>query len=108
MYIELKAGAVFSNQQSLQYFNGQNAVIKEVKGSATSFAYSPSITIIPLSVKRTDFSINAGYSNFGGFHIGIGVALKNCAGVPCGFKGCDCCFCCNPCNGYSNTSQELK
>jgi hypothetical protein len=83
IWLDLKAGALFSNQQALQFFNGQSTSIKEVKSNAVSFVYSPSLVVNVVKTKQIFLNVKAGYSNWGGFGIGVGVAESDCHNVYC-------------------------
>jgi hypothetical protein len=102
MWFDLQAGAMFSNQQTLQFFQGQSTTpSKEVKSKAVSFVYNPSLVVNLLKTKKVFLNLRAGYSNFGGFGIGINIAEQDCSGAPC-------CRCqgtfCNPCNPTATES----
>jgi hypothetical protein len=91
MWLDLKVGALFSNQQSLQFFNGQTAPNKEVKSNAVSFVYSPSLVVNIIKTKKLFVNLKAGYSNFGGFGFGLSITESDCHQVPCcrcGWGGC--------------------
>ena len=71
MWLDLKAGALFSNQQSLQFFIGQTVSNKEVKSNAVSFVYNPSLVVNVVKTKKLFVNLKASYSNFGGFGLGV-------------------------------------
>lgn len=83
MWLDLKVGALFSNQQSIQFFNGQTTLSKEVKSNAVSFVYEPSILVNILNTKKLFINLKAGYSNYGGFGFGINITEQDCPGFPC-------------------------
>jgi hypothetical protein len=83
MWLDFKVGALFSNQQSLQFFNGQSTPSKEVKSNAVSFIYSPTLVVNVVKTKKLFINLKAGYSSWGGFGIGVGITEQNCQGMPC-------------------------
>ncbi len=83
MWLDLKVGALFSNQQSLQFFNGQTTPSKEIKSNAISFVYNPTLVVNVVKTKKLFVNVKAGYSNFGGFHIGLGITEQDCRGAYC-------------------------
>jgi hypothetical protein len=83
MWLDLKLGAVFSNQQSLQFFTGQTVPSKEIKSNAVSFVYSPSLVVNIIKTKKLFINLKAGYYNFGGFGFGLNITEQNCEGMPC-------------------------
>jgi hypothetical protein len=101
MWLDFKVGALFSNQQSLQFFNWQNTPNKEVKSNAVSFVYNPSLVVNIIKTKKLFINLKAGYSNFGGFGFGLNITEQDCHNVAC-------CRCqgtlCNPCATESNNS----
>jgi hypothetical protein len=101
MWIDLKVGALFSNQQTLQFFNGQTIPSKEVKSNAVSFVYNPTLVVNVVKTKKLFLNLRAGYSNFGGFGFGLNITESDCRQVPC-------CRCyatgCLPCATESNNS----
>ena len=103
MWLDLKVGALFSNQQSLQFFNGQSAPTKEIKSNAVSFVYNPTLVVNIIKTKKLFINLKAGYSNFGGFGFGLNIVDRDCSNVPC-------CRCfgtlCNPCATETNNSQN--
>ena len=99
MWLDLKAGALFSNQQNIQFFQGQTNPSKEIKSNAVSFVYSPSLVVNIVKTKKLFINLKAGYSNFGGFGFGLSITESDCRGAPCcrcGWGGC------NPCATESN------
>jgi hypothetical protein len=99
MWLDLKVGALFSNQQNLQFFNGQTAPSKEVKSNAVSFVYSPTLVVNVVKTKKLFLNLRAGYSNFGGFGFGLNITESDCRQVPC----CRCpAWGCSPCATESN------
>lgn len=95
VWLDFKAGALFSNQQNLQFFTGQATASKEIKSNAVSFVYAPSIIVNVVKTKKLFLNLKAGYSNYGGFGFGLSITEQDCSGAPC-------CRCqgtfCNPCN----------
>jgi hypothetical protein len=84
MWFDLQAGALFSNQQTLQFFQGQSTTpSKEVKSKAVSFVYNPSLVVNIVKTGKLFLNLKAGYSNFGGFGFGIGIMEQNCQGMLC-------------------------
>jgi hypothetical protein len=83
MWLDLRAGALFSNQQSLQFFNGQTTPSKEIKSNAVSFVYNPSLVVNVVKTKKLFLNLKAGYSSWGGFGIGIGIVEQQCQGMLC-------------------------
>jgi hypothetical protein len=83
MWLDLKAGPLFSNQQSLQFFNGQTAPSKEVKSNAVNFVYSPSLVVNIIKTKKLFVNLKAGYSNFGGFGFGLSITERDCSNIHC-------------------------
>lgn len=100
MYLDIQGGGLFTNGQSIKY-SYQNNVTAEYKTNKSSFAYGANFTIVPLITKKLMFRINAGYTNYGGFGIGLAIADRICNGAPC-------CRCdgggCNPCATESSNS----
>jgi hypothetical protein len=105
MWLDLKVGALFGNQQTLQFFNGQSTPNKEVKSNAVSFIYSPTLVVNLIKTKKLFINLKASYSNFGGFGFGLNITEQDCHNVPC-------CRCygggtgCNPCATETNNSQN--
>jgi hypothetical protein len=101
MWLDLKVGALFGNQQTLQFFNGQSTPNKEVKSNAVSFVYSPKLVVNVVKTKKLFLNLKLGYSSWGGFGIGVGIAEQDCRSAPC-------CRCfgtfCNPCATETNNS----
>jgi hypothetical protein len=83
MWLDFKVGALFSNQQSLQFFNGQTTPSKEIKSNAVSFVYSPTLVVNVVKTKKLFINLKAGYSNFGGFGFGLNITEQDCHNVPC-------------------------
>lgn len=83
MWLDLKAGALFSNQQSLQFFNGQTTPSKEVKSNAVSFVYNPTLVVNVIKTKKLFLNLNVGYSNFGGVSAGVAITSSNCFNISC-------------------------
>jgi hypothetical protein len=83
MWLDLKAGALFSNQQSLQFYTGQTAPSKKILSNALSFVYNPSLVVNIIKTKKLFVNLKAGYSNFGGFGFGIGITEQDCRGAYC-------------------------
>jgi hypothetical protein len=83
IWLDLQAGAIFSNPQSLQFLDAKNNPTKEIKTSNISFVYSPMLTVNLLKTKGLIFNAKVGYNSVGGFSIGIGIAPKDCSGVSC-------------------------
>jgi hypothetical protein len=94
MWLDLQAGAIFSNPQSLQFFNGKPDPSKELKTSNISFVYSPMLTVNLIKISKILINAKVGYSNVGGLTFGLGIVEQNCEGMAC-------CRCqgtfCNPC-----------
>jgi hypothetical protein len=101
MWLDLKAGAIFSNQQSLQFFQGQNLPNKEIKSNAVSFVYNPTFVVNVVKTKKMFLNLRAGYSNFGGFSLGLSITDSDCTGYPCCRNACPRCV---PCATESNNS----
>jgi hypothetical protein len=101
MWLDFKVGALFSNQQNLQFFNGQSTPSKEIKSNAVSFVYNPILVVNVVKTKKLFFNLRVGYSNFGGFGFGLNITESDCRQVPC-------CRCyatgCLPCATESNNS----
>lgn len=101
MWLDLKVGALFSNQQSLQFFTGQTSPSKEIKSNPVSFIYSPSLVVNIIKTKKLFVNLKAGYSSWGGFGFGVAIAESDCRGAPC----CKCSWPpCNPCATEINNS----
>jgi hypothetical protein len=83
MWLDLKVGALFNNQQSLQFFNGQTTPSKEVKSNAVSFVYNPTLVVNVVKTKKLFINLKAGYSSWGGFGIGVGITESDCRGAIC-------------------------
>ena len=104
MWLNLKFGALFSNQQTLQFFQGQTTPSKEITTNAVSFVYNPTFVVNIIKTKKLFINASAGYSNFGGFTFGIGIAERDCRAIHC-----DRCMghgCCKPCgSSFTETSN---
>jgi hypothetical protein len=83
MWLDLKVGALISNGQNIQFFQGQTNPSKEIKSNAVSFVYSPSLVVNVVKTKKIFFNLKAGYSNFGGFGFGLSITEQDCRGMPC-------------------------
>ena len=83
MWLDFKVGALFSNQQSLQFFTGQTVPSKEVNSNALSFVYNPSLVVNIIKTKKLFVNLKAGYSNFGGFGFGLNITEQDCHQVYC-------------------------
>jgi hypothetical protein len=83
MWLDLKAGALFSNQQNIQFFQGQTTPSKEIKSNAVSFVYNPSLVVNIIKTKKLFINLKAGYSNFGGFGFGLNITEQDCRGALC-------------------------
>ena len=83
IWLDLKAGALYSNQQSLKFFTGQTAPSMEIKSNAVNFVYNPSLVINIIKTKKLFVNLKAGYSNFGGFGFGLNITEQNCQGMVC-------------------------
>jgi hypothetical protein len=95
MWLDLQAGAFFSNKQTLQFFQGQSATSsKEIKSNAVSFVYNPTLVVNVIKTKKLFLNLRAGYSSFGGFGFGVGITEQDCRGAPC-FR-CRGTFCIEP------------
>jgi hypothetical protein len=101
MWLDFKVGALFSNQQSLQFFQGQNLPNKEIKSNAVSFLYNPTFVVNVVKTKKMFLNLRAGYSNFGGFSLGLSITDSDCTGYPCCRNACPRCV---PCAIESNNS----
>jgi hypothetical protein len=101
MWLDLKVGALFSNQQSLQFFNGQTLPSKEIKSNAVSFMYNPTLVVNVVKTKKLFINLKADYSNFGGFGFGLNITELDCRDIPC--CRCSATFC-SPCATETNNS----
>ena len=81
--LDVTAGAVFSNKQTLKYLNQQGEVVKEFKSGGTNFMYNPKIVLGIPTGKKMLLNFNAGYSSVAGLQVGIGVSFRDCRGVYC-------------------------
>jgi hypothetical protein len=92
MWLDLQVGAFFSNQQTLQFFQGQSATpSKEIKSNAVSFVYNPTLVVNVIKTKKLFLNLRAGYSNFGGFGFGVSITESDCRGAmceKCPWQGC--------------------
>jgi hypothetical protein len=91
IWLDLQAGAVYSKGQSLEFSQIQGKVSKEFKPSDWTIAYAPSLVVNVIKTKRIFINAKVGYSNFGGFGIGVGITESDCHNVPCyrcGWGGC--------------------
>lgn len=83
MWLELEAGALFTNKQSLEFYLGQTTPSTEVKSNAMSFVYSPGLIVNVLQTKKIAVNLKASYSNYGGFGIGLNITEQDCRGMAC-------------------------
>jgi hypothetical protein len=84
MWLDLQVGAFFSNQQTLQFFQGQSTTpSKEIKSNAVSFVYNPTFVVNVIKTKKLFINLKAGYSSFGGFGFGVGITESDCRGAMC-------------------------
>ena len=83
MWLDFKVGALFSNQQSLQFFTGQTTPSKEIKSNAVSFVYNSTLVVNVIKTKKLFLNLKVGYSNFGGFGFGLNIAESDCHQAPC-------------------------
>ncbi len=83
MWLDLKAGVMISNQQSVQYFLEQTIPSTEIKSNAMSFVYNPTLVVNIIKTKKLFVNVKAGYSNFGGFGFGISITEQDCHGAMC-------------------------
>lgn len=83
MWLDLKAGVIISDQQSVQYFLGQTIPTGEINSNAVSFVYNPTLVVNLIKTNKLFVNIKAGYSNFGGFGIGLNVTERDCRGAVC-------------------------
>ena len=93
MWLDIKAGAIFTGAQSATFYDG-TTIVKTVKHNATSFAYSSSVNMVMYKTSKIMVNLRAGYSNTDGVSIGLGIAARNCTGFPC-WK-CNGAYCNNP------------
>jgi hypothetical protein len=92
MWLDLKAGVMFSNQQSLQYFIDQTTPSAEIKSNSMSFVYSPTLVVNVVKTQKFFVNLKASYSNFGGVGVGVNITEQDCRGAPCykcGNPGCN-------------------
>lgn len=83
MWLDIKVGAIFSNQQNVEFFLGETTPSAEIKSDAVSFLYSPSLIVNVIKTKKLFFNLKASYSNFGGFGFGLNITEQNCQGMIC-------------------------
>lgn len=83
MWLDLKFGALISNQQTLQFFQGQYTPSKEITTNKVSLVYNPSFVINVIKNQKIFLNLRAGYSNYGGFTLGVGIAESDCRFAPC-------------------------
>ncbi len=83
MWLDLQAGAIFSNPQSLQFFSGKTDPSRELKNSSISLVYSPTLTVNLIKTSKIFINAKVGYSNVGGLTFGLGITEVNCDGVQC-------------------------
>jgi hypothetical protein len=83
IWLDLQAGAIFSNPQSLQFFSGKPDPSRELKSSPISLVYSPTLTVNLIKLNKILINAKVGYSNFGGLTFGIGITEQDCVGAPC-------------------------
>ena len=81
--LDITAGALFSNKQTLQYLNQQGEVVKEFTSGGTNFMYNPKVVLGIPTGKKMLLNFNAGYSSVAGLQVGIGVSMRDCHGAPC-------------------------
>ena len=81
--LDVTAGALFSNKQTLQYLNQQGGVVREFKSGGTNFMYNPKVVLGIPTGKKMLLNFNAGYSSVGGVQVGLGISKINCYGAPC-------------------------
>ncbi len=97
IWLDLKAGALFNNQQTLQFLNGQSVPTKEIKSNAVSFVYNPSLVVNIIKTKKLFVNVKAGYSNWGGFGFGLSITERDCSNIHCcRCQGTLCNPSCNP------------
>lgn len=94
MWLELKAGALFSNKQNLEFYLGQTTPSTEVKSNAMSLVYSPALVVNVIKTSKIFVNLKATYSNFGGVGVGVNITEQDCRGAPC-FR-CRGTFCIEP------------
>lgn len=83
MWLDLKFGTLFSNQQNVQFFLGQTTPSAEIKSNSMSFAYNPTLVVNVVKTKKLFVNLKASYSNFGGFGLGLNITESDCRGAPC-------------------------
>ena len=103
MWLDLKAGVLINNQQSVQYFLGQSTPSAEIKSNSMSFVYSPTLVVNVIKTKKLFVNLKASYSNFGGVGLGLSITESDCRSAPC----CKCYATgCNPCATESDAPQN--
>jgi hypothetical protein len=83
MWLDMKAGVIISNQQSVEYFLEQSTPIAEIKSKSMSFVYSPGLIVNVANLKKVAINLKASYSNYGGFGIGLNITEQDCHNVYC-------------------------
>jgi hypothetical protein len=83
MWLDFKAGALFNNQQNLQFFQGKPQPTNEIKGTEMSLVYNPTLVMNLIKTKNMFLNAKVGYSNFGGVSVGLGIVMQDCRNVPC-------------------------
>ncbi|TRX36249.1 hypothetical protein [Flavobacterium restrictum] len=83
MWLDLKAGVLFSNKQNLEFYLGQTTPSTEVKTNAMSFVYSPALIVNVIKTSKIFVNLKASYSNFGGFGVGVSITEQDCRGAYC-------------------------
>jgi hypothetical protein len=48
-----------------------------------SFVYNPTLVVNVINTKKLFVNLKAGYSNFGGFGIGLNITEQDCRGMWC-------------------------
>ncbi|MBL7772759.1 MAG: hypothetical protein JNM95_07860 [Chitinophagaceae bacterium] len=104
MWLDLKVGALFSNNQSIQFLNIKDEKLAEVKSNAVNFVYNPTLVFNVIKTKKLFFNLKVGYSNWGGVGIGVGIAESDCRAIHC--NRCPAPGCCNPCGSSSFNDSE--
>ena len=73
--LDVTAGAVISEKQTLTYLSQTGSVVKAFKSGGTNFMYNPKVVLgLPIA-KKMLLNINAGYSSVAGVQIGVGVSF---------------------------------
>jgi hypothetical protein len=83
MWLEFPAGIFVGNQQTLQFFQAQTTQSTELKTNAVSFVFNPSLVVNVIKTKKVFINVKAGYSNFGGFGVGLNITEQDCRGAIC-------------------------